>query len=129
MTTAVSARVLPRVPEVSQPGHSPLWDIWLGLRRSPSGMIGLLIVTLHICLALAAPYVVPYDAVEFDTSAIRAAPSAEHLFGTDKLGRDVYTRTLLGGRIALLVTIVGTQGWPLHGVGCWGLRLHIWAAL
>ncbi|MEZ4713384.1 MAG: ABC transporter permease [Caldilineaceae bacterium] len=108
MTTAISAPVLPRIQEASQPSQSPFWDIWLGLRRSPSGMIGLVIVILHICLALAAPYIVPYDPVAFDTSAIRAAPSVEHLFGTDKLGRDVFTRTLLGGRIALLVTIVGT---------------------
>ena len=49
----------------------------------------------------------PYDPVTFDTTAIRAAPSVEHLFGTDKLGRDIFTRTLLGGRIALLVTMVG----------------------
>jgi len=94
--------------EASQPSPSPIWDIWLGLRRSPSGMIGLSIVILHFCLALTSPLIVPYDPLEFDTTAIRAAPSTEHLFGTDKLGRDVFTRTLLGGRIALLVTIVGT---------------------
>lgn len=107
MTTAVSAPVLPRRRAASQPSPSPFWDIWLGLRRSPSGMVGLIIVTLHICLALAAPAIAPYDPVAFDTAAIRAAPSADHLFGTDKLGRDVFTRTLLGGRIALLVTIAG----------------------
>ncbi|MEZ4662631.1 MAG: ABC transporter permease [Caldilineaceae bacterium] len=89
-------------------GQSPAWEIWLGIRRSLSGVIGLLLVTLHLCVAVMAPWLAPYDPVEFDTAAIRAAPSAEHLFGTDKLGRDVFTRTLLGGRIALLVTIVGT---------------------
>lgn len=122
MTTAVSVRELPHIQEVRQSGQSPLWDIWLGLRRSPSGIIGLLIVTLHICLALAAPYVAPYDAIEFDTSAIRASPSADHLFGTDKLGRDVFTRTLLGGRIALLVTIVGT-GLAITWGGLLGIAL------
>lgn len=108
MTTTASAGVLPRVQEVSQPSQSPLWDIWLVLRRSPSGIVGLIIVILHICLALAAPYTAPYDPAAFDKDAIRTAPSTDHLFGTDKLGRDVFTRTLLGGRIALLVTIVGT---------------------
>lgn len=108
MTTAASVPVLLGMREGSRPSPSPFWDIWLGLRRSPSGMVGLIIVTLHICLALAAPSIAPYDPVAFDTAAIRAAPSAEHLFGTDKLGRDVFTRTLLGGRIALLVTIAGT---------------------
>jgi peptide/nickel transport system permease protein len=85
-------------------------------------MIGLIIVTVHICLALAAPTIVPYDPVEFDTSAIRAAPSAEHLFGTDKLGRDVLTRTLLGGRIALLVTMIGT-GLAITWGGLLGITL------
>lgn len=108
MTTTVSASALPRMRDISQPSQSPLWDIWLGLRRSPSGMVGLIIVMLHICLALAAPSIAPYDPAVFDKAAIRTAPSTAHLFGTDKLGRDVFTRTLLGGRIALLVTIVGT---------------------
>ena len=108
MTTAISAPILPRIREISQPSHSPLWDIWLGLRRSPSGMIGLIIVALHIALALAAPAIVPYDPVAFDTAAIRAAPSVAHLFGTDKLGRDIFSRTLLGGRVVILVTVIGS---------------------
>jgi peptide/nickel transport system permease protein len=108
MTTPVSAPILPRIREVMQPSHPPLWDIWLGLRRSPSGMVGLIIVTLHIALALAAPTIVPYDPVAFDTAAIRAAPSVAHPFGTDKLGRDIFSRTLLGGRVVILVTVIGS---------------------
>ena len=122
MTIALAPHELTEAREANQPSQSPLWDIWLGLRRSPSGMIGLIIVLLHIALALAAPYIVPYDPVEFDTSAIRAAPSAAHLFGTDKLGRDVFTRTLMGGRIALLVTIVGT-GLAITWGGLLGITL------
>jgi peptide/nickel transport system permease protein len=94
--------------------QSPWGDVWRSLRRSPSGLIGLTIVVLHVGLALAAPAIVPYDPSAFDTTAVRAAPSAAHLFGTDKLGRDVFARTLLGGRIALLVTFLGTAlavGW------------------
>jgi peptide/nickel transport system permease protein len=71
-------------------------------------MLGLGIVIVHLVIALISPYVVPYDPVAFDTAAIRAAPSADHIFGTDKLGRDVFTRTLMGGRIALTVTIIAT---------------------
>ncbi|MCE7980943.1 MAG: ABC transporter permease [Caldilinea sp. CFX5] len=122
MTTALSAPALPKIRAVGQPGYSPFWDIWLGLRRSPSGLVGLIIVALHLALALAAPAIVPYDPAAFDTAAIRAAPSAEHLFGTDKLGRDVFTRTLLGGRIALLVTMVGT-GLAITWGGLLGMTL------
>ncbi|MEZ4620028.1 MAG: ABC transporter permease [Caldilineaceae bacterium] len=109
MTVALSGRRLARpVLATKTAGQSPMWEIWQGLRRSPSGLFGLLLVSFHLCIALAAPMVVPYDPVAFDTTAIRAAPSAAHLFGTDKLGRDVFSRTLLGGRIGLLVTVTGT---------------------
>lgn len=103
-----TARTLSEIREENHLHQSPLWEIWRGVWRSTSGRIGLLIVTIHLCVALAAPLLVPYDPAAFDTAALRAAPSADHLFGTDKLGRDVFTRTLLGGRIALLVTLVGT---------------------
>jgi peptide/nickel transport system permease protein len=71
-------------------------------------MVGLSIVIMHLLIALLSPFVAPHDPAAFDTSAIRAAPSTEHIFGTDKLGRDVFTRTLLGGRVALVVTIAAT---------------------
>jgi len=107
-TTAVAMRQVTAPKALRQPSHSPVWEIWLGLRRSPSGMVGLSIVIIHLVIALISPFVVPYEPAAFDTSAIRAAPSAEHFFGTDKLGRDVFTRTLLGGRVALVITIAAT---------------------
>lgn len=102
------------VTELAVKGQSQWMGIWRSLRRSPSGLIGLVIVLIHLALALLSPVIVPYDPVAFDTSAVRAAPSEAHLFGTDKLGRAIFTRTLLGGRVALLVTILGTAlavGW------------------
>ncbi len=104
----------PRLVERAALGQSPWRGVWRSLRRSSSGMIGLIIILFHLSLALLAPAIVPYDPLAFDTSAVRAAPSEAHLFGTDKLGRDIFSRTLLGGRVALLVTILGTVlavGW------------------
>lgn len=122
MTTSIPTRVLLRIQEASPADQSPLWEIWGGLRRSPSGLVGLLLVTLHLVLALTAPAIAPYDPLALDTAAIRVAPSIEHPFGTDKLGRDVFTRTLLGGRIALLVTMVGT-GLAITWGGLLGMTL------
>jgi len=90
-------------------GLSPTWEIWAGLRRSPSGVVGLLLLLIHLLIALSAPVLAPYDPVAFDTKALRAAPSLAHPFGTDKLGRDVFSRTVWGGRTALAVTAVGTM--------------------
>lgn len=85
----------------------PLAGIWANLRRSLAGTIGLLIVVAHLILAVVSPVIAPYDPVAFDSSAILQSPSSTHWFGTDNLGRDVFTRTLMGGRVALVVTIAG----------------------
>lgn len=74
----------------------------------PSGLIGLTLVVLHVVLAIVAPLVVPYDFKALNAQAILEPPSATHWLGTDQLGRDVLTRTLLGGRQALLVTTIAT---------------------
>ena len=74
----------------------------------PSGFIGLSIVLVHVFLALFSPLFVPYDYKEISSLLMLKAPSAEHWFGTDHLGRDVFTRTLMGGQIALFVTTLGS---------------------
>ncbi|MDC1327884.1 ABC transporter permease [Pseudomonadales bacterium] len=79
-----------------------------GVTATRSGKIGVVLVGFHLLLALVAPWLVPY---EFDaqTAVIdHAGPSFAHWAGLDTLGRDVLTRTMLGGREALLVTIFGT---------------------
>jgi len=74
----------------------------------PSGFVGLILVAFHVILAIVSPAIAPYDFKEQSAQIILNAPSSEHWFGTDNLGRDVFTRTLLGGRQALLVTTIST---------------------
>ena len=74
----------------------------------PSGLAGLVLVAFHVVLAIVSPVIAPYDFRELSAEVILNAPSSEHWFGTDSLGRDVFTRTMLGGRQALLVTTVST---------------------
>lgn len=76
--------------------------------RRPSGAAGLLIVFIHIAVALSSPWIAPHDPASQDSAAMQQVPSAVHLFGTDKLGRDVLSRTLLGGREAMLISTVAT---------------------
>jgi len=86
----------------------PLTEIWGNLRRSWMGMLGLSLIVFHLLLALASPYLVPQDPQAMDAPARNEAPSFEHLMGTDKLGRDMFSRSMVGGRVALLVTMLGT---------------------
>ena len=74
----------------------------------PSGLIGLVILIFHVPLALVSPYLAPYDYKAIDPTLMLQEPSSEFWFGTDSLGRDVFSRTILGGRIALTVTFFGS---------------------
>jgi peptide/nickel transport system permease protein len=74
----------------------------------PSGAVGIGIVLFHIIIAVIGPAIAPYDYAQQDVDAILQAPSAAHWFGTDRLGRDVFTRTLLGGREAMLISTAST---------------------
>lgn len=91
--------------------HRPPW--WLralgvvrGVVSRPSGLIGFLLVVTHVLVAITAPLYVPYDFRTIDADLMLRGPSWAHWFGSDHLGRDVLTRTFLGGREALLVTAI-----------------------
>lgn len=83
-------------------------DIIKTMTSKPSGLIGLSILLFHVILAITSPLYVPYDYKAIDPSLMLQAPSSEYWFGTDSLGRDVFTRTILGGRTALTVTFFGS---------------------
>ncbi|NBP94979.1 MAG: ABC transporter permease [Gammaproteobacteria bacterium] len=74
----------------------------------PSGAIGLTLVVAHLVLALISPLIVPYDYKTMNSALMLTGPDGTHWLGTDHVGRDVFTRVLLGGREALLVTGVAT---------------------
>ncbi len=85
-----------------------LLTVVLAMASRPSGLVGLIILSLHIVLAIVSPAIVPYDFKELNAQFILSGPSSEHWLGTDNLGRDILTRTMLGGQQALLVTSVST---------------------
>ena len=97
-------------PTVEQPTtvkrRSPLAETWENLRRSWAGVLGLTLIILHILIAATSPYWVPQDPLEMNAEIRNLAPSAEHLFGTDKLGRDVFSRSMVGGRVTIVVTVI-----------------------
>ena len=78
------------------------------LLSRPSGAIGLLLVLFHVVLALVSPYIIPFDFKLQNSGLMLSAPDNIHWLGADHLGRDVFSRTLMGGREALLVTGVAT---------------------
>ncbi|MDD1762211.1 MAG: ABC transporter permease [Methanothrix sp.] len=74
----------------------------LGIKQVTLGMI---FIALLILLALLAPYLISYDPVQVSLDQPMQAPSFDHPFGTDHLGRDMFARVLYGTRVSLLVGI------------------------
>ncbi len=79
------------------------------IKRNLLLFLGLIIVLTMAMLAIFAPFITPFDPNAIDPLAALEAPSAEHLFGTDELGRDLFSRMLYGARISLLVGFVAVS--------------------
>jgi peptide/nickel transport system permease protein len=104
--------VLEALPPAASPGRRALVRL---LRRRPA-LIALAVVVLVVLVAVFAPVVAPYDPLQTSWSAVRKAPSAAHLFGTDELGRDVLSRVVFGARASLLAGVVSVSISLLLGV-------------
>src|SRR6185312_3496493 len=74
--------------------------------RRRGALVGLAVVVFFILMALFAPWLAPHDPLQASWSAVRKAPSAMYLFGTDEIGRDVASRVIWGARASLLAGIV-----------------------
>ena len=75
-------------------------------RRNPLGALGLVLIVAILLVAVFAPQLATYDPSQLNRDQRLLPPSAEHLFGTDASGRDVYSRVVYGSRISLRVAFV-----------------------
>lgn len=76
------------------------------LRQDPLGFSGLLIVLFVTVVTVLAPWLSPHDPLEVDVYSRLLSPSADHWLGTDQLGRDIFSRVLMGGQVALKVALL-----------------------
>ena len=99
-----------------------LWaDAWCSLRRNRAAMIALYLMATVVVLVMAAPLLSPFsiDSTDWDQISIAPSFSTQHYFGTDDVGRDLFIRTLYGGRISLMVGLVATLVSLIIGIA-WG---------
>lgn len=82
--------------------------VWQFIKSQPLGAAGLLVILVYVGMAFGAKWISPYDPEEIDFAAQLARPSAEHWFGTDQFGRDVFSRLVYGARTALAVGILSS---------------------
>ncbi|MBP3142189.1 oligopeptide ABC transporter permease OppC [Aliivibrio fischeri] len=88
-------------------GRSLWQDARIRFMRNKAAMISLFILTLMTLAVIFLPMFSQYAYDDTDWYALHQGPSMSHLFGTDSLGRDLFVRTLVGGRISLMVGILG----------------------
>jgi oligopeptide transport system permease protein len=91
-------------------GRSAWADAWAKLKRNRAAMVGGIVILAMAALVIVGPLLSRYafDATDFANTSIGPSASTGHWFGTDTLGRDLFVRTLYGGRISLLVGVVAT---------------------
>jgi len=102
MTSLSSALLAPREATPAQRALRRLW-------RRRGAMVGLVIVTFFVLIALFAPLVAPYDPIATSWSAVRKAPSLAYWFGTDEIGRDVLSRVVWGARASLMAGLLSVS--------------------
>ena len=104
MSELTSQDVVPRVEK-----GASLWkDAWRRLRRNHLAVFGMCTLCMMMVLVIVGPWLSPYSYETQDRDLGAVGPSVSHWFGTDTLGRDLFTRILYGGRISLMVGFAAT---------------------
>ena len=86
------------------------------ISSDPLGLLGLCLVTLIVVSALGASIFAPYDPIQLNIMERLQGPSANHLLGTDQLGRDLFSRVLFGGQVALKVAFLSIGSALIVGI-------------
>jgi peptide/nickel transport system permease protein len=83
---------------------------WQLIRRNPMATVGLVLIAIFFSLALLAPWISPQDPAHIDLPSRLQSASHAHWFGTDELGRDIFSRVIYGARISMLVGVSVVTG-------------------
>jgi len=91
--------------------RSQFADVWRRLRKSNTAIIGLILISIFLCLAIFAPFIADYteEALKMNIRERLQSPNGAHWFGTDELGRDIFARIVYGTRISLFVGIISVS--------------------
>jgi glutathione transport system permease protein len=108
------------VPDAPVPAagtvRTPWSEFWRKFRKQHVAVVAGVFVAMLVVVAILAPWIVPYDAENyFDYDSLNALPSLKHLFGVDPLGRDIFSRILVGARISLTAGFVSVAVGALIG--------------
>lgn len=97
-----------KMEAISRPNLTYWRDAWRRIKQNRVAFLGLLIIIVYIILAIIGPMISGYDYREINSSKMNQFVSAEHWFGTDELGRDLWTRVWRGARVSLSIGLIST---------------------
>ncbi|MGE5604142.1 MAG: ABC transporter permease, partial [Bacteroidota bacterium] len=86
-------------------GEKPWRDFWRRFRRNRTAMVGLIILSVILVVALFPNWFAPFDYKTNNMMESLQPPSAKHLLGTDEIGRDILSRIIYGARLSLRVGV------------------------
>jgi oligopeptide transport system permease protein len=91
---------------IKRKSQTYLQDASRRFRENKASVIGVLLLLTLVLLSLFGPLMVPYAYDDTDLKSANQGPSAEHWFGTDELGRDLWARVWVGGRVSILIGVI-----------------------
>ena len=83
--------------------NSQLRDVWRKLKMNKIAMVSMVVILIFLVIAIIGPWIMPYGYEEQDYDAVLQFPNAEHWFGTDNFGRDIFSRILYGCRYTMFI--------------------------
>jgi peptide/nickel transport system permease protein len=110
------AQPAPPAPRRIRRLAAALSNAWYELRKSRTASIGAVMLVLLFGACIATPWIATHDPIKQDYRARLQPPSEKHLLGTDRLGRDIYSRLLYGGRRLVTIAVVAVTLSLLVGV-------------
>ena len=99
-------------------------DAWRRLRKNPVAILAIVMLAALAVMCVVGPGMTGYDYDAVSLSEKNALPSSDHWFGTDKMGRDLFTRVWIGGRISMILGIAGAAIDMLIGVVYGGVAAY-----
>lgn len=121
-------RRVPPAPPRLERLMAALSNAWHELRKSRTGTIGAVMLVLLFGACIATPWIATHDPTKQNYRARLAPPSAEHLLGTDRMGRDIYSRLLHGGRRLVTIAVLAVALSMVVGVP-FGVLVGYWGGL
>jgi len=94
--------------QIFRPHTTYLSDVWRSFRKRKTALVSFIILSVIIFFVLFGPFMTPYNYYSNDYTAVNIAPDKLHWFGTDTLGRDLWARVWVGGRVSLLIAVLAT---------------------